>query len=213
MQAKKLVNSRGLTYVTSSLEKKELLSLTERSHSDQASMISTQESGEKLETEDSKHGGSGHGGIGYFINASAAYDIAASAAAYLHSQTKSILPFSSTNVSVKHSENGSIDDEVTKSSVKAVTKTVTSVISSEEDVKQSVADDLNSIVSSPCEWFICDDKLNGTRYFIIQVHKMLSQCHVFIAYACRLEKTSLTMSGVRITCVMASKFTLRASSV
>lgn len=155
--------------MTSSLEKKELLLLAERGQSDQVGVTQMQEGGEKPTIEDNKHVS-----IGYFIDASAAYDIAASAAAYLHSQTKSILPFSSTSdeeiESAKQNDNCA-DNELKKSSVKAVTNSVTSVISSEEEVKQSVADDLNSIVSSPCEWFICDDKRTATRYFIIQVRK------------------------------------------
>lgn len=32
-----------------------------------------------------------------------------------------------------------------------------------------VADDLNSLWSSPCEWYICDDDESSTRYFVIQV--------------------------------------------
>lgn len=32
-----------------------------------------------------------------------------------------------------------------------------------------VEDDLNSLYSSPCEWYICDDDESSTRYFVIQV--------------------------------------------
>ncbi|CAM8930296.1 unnamed protein product [Rhodiola kirilowii] len=163
IKAKKLVNNRGLSYVTSSLEKKEMLTIAEKDRADQTAETQVQEKVEDNE----------HSSIGHFIDASAAYDIAASAAAYLHSHTKSILPFSSPGD--EDIESGNVDDdEVAKASVKATADSVTSVISSEDEVKQSVADDLNSIVSSPCEWFICDDHRTATRYFVIQGSESLA---------------------------------------
>uniref|UniRef100_A0A7N0TUV7 Fungal lipase-type domain-containing protein n=1 Tax=Kalanchoe fedtschenkoi TaxID=63787 RepID=A0A7N0TUV7_KALFE len=171
IKAKKLVNNRGLTFVTSSLEKRELLSVAEK---DQVTSSSTrvQESSEKVGVQ-----GNDHSSSGYFINAAAAYDIAASAAAYLHSQTKSILPFTSSNdeetKSVNHDDN-SADDDIKHASLKATADSVNSVISSGEGVKQSVADDLNSAASSPCEWFICDDNQTATRYFVIQGSESLA---------------------------------------
>ncbi|KAI9098999.1 hypothetical protein K1719_024766 [Acacia pycnantha] len=53
-------------------------------------------------------------------------------------------------------------------SLMATTDSVTAVVAAEEEVKQAVADDLNSTSSSPCEWFICDDDQSGTRFFVIQ---------------------------------------------
>lgn len=43
-----------------------------------------------------------------------------------------------------------------------------------EKVQQDLAiidggNDLNSLYSSPCEWYICDDNESNTRYFVIQV--------------------------------------------
>ncbi|KAK8565532.1 hypothetical protein V6N12_059090 [Hibiscus sabdariffa] len=46
----------------------------------------------------------------------------------------------------------------------ATTYSVTAVVAAKEEVKQAVADDLNSTHSSPCEWFICDDDQSATRF-------------------------------------------------
>ncbi|KAI3693802.1 hypothetical protein L1987_76754 [Smallanthus sonchifolius] len=103
------------------------------------------------------------------ISASTAYHIAASAASFLHSQTKGIVPF-------KSSENNSSEVNMTEAgvaSLMATTDSVTAVVAAKEEVKQAVADDLNSMHSSPCEWFICDDDEN-TRYFVIQGSESLA---------------------------------------
>lgn len=49
---------------------------------------------------------------------------------------------------------------------------MTAVVAAEEEVKQAVADDLNSSLSSPCDWFICDDHHTATRFFVIQVNQL-----------------------------------------
>lgn len=124
------------------------------------------------ETKEAKNGGSK-------ISASAAYNIAASAASYLHAQTRSILPFKySTDADGKGSPEGSNESlggvnmlNTEFGSLMATTDSVTAVVAAKEEVKQAVADDLNSIRSSPCEWYICDDDQNGTRFFVIQVGK------------------------------------------
>lgn len=116
---------------------------------------------------------------GYRISPSAAYQIAASAASYLHSQTRSILPFKSseTEADKDSPEEGSERSEAVNrmnsevASLMATTDSVTAVVAAKEEVKQAVADDLNSTISSPCEWFVCDDDQSGTRFFVIQVRK------------------------------------------
>ncbi|KAG2320292.1 hypothetical protein Bca4012_053357 [Brassica carinata] len=89
---------------------------------------------------------------------SASYEVVASAASYLHSRTTNILPFTSS------SQN---DDA-------SLTNSVASVVAAEEDVKQAVADDLQSTISSPCHWFICDDDQTLTRFFVIQGSESLA---------------------------------------
>lgn len=156
----------GLRFVTSSLEKKELAAKSEKIPQQVESKQREKEEEEVEERKEPKNSG-------YMISASAAYNIAASAASYLHAQTKSILPFKSSNVvsgeASLDGNNESLDTEV--ASLMATTDSVTAVVAAKEEVKQAVADDLNSIRSSPCEWFICDDDQSGTRFFVIQVGK------------------------------------------
>ncbi|KAK7278194.1 hypothetical protein RJT34_23219 [Clitoria ternatea] len=162
----KLFKQYGLRLVTSSIEKKDLAAAAEKDP-------------EKVETDEKEEGeekGKESKNGGYKIRASAAYNIAASAASYLHYQTKNIFPFKSSNAvdgegSLEESNqsfNGvnMIDTEV--ASLMATTDSVTAVVAAKEEVKQAVADDLNSAQSSPCEWFVCDDDQSGTRYFVIQ---------------------------------------------
>lgn len=112
------------------------------------------------------------------ISASAVYHIAASAASYLHSHTTSFLSRSPLNGDMpkrtigRDDDVGVMNEEV--ASLMATTESVTSVVAAKEEVKQAVADDLNSTHSSPCEWFACDDDQSGTRYFVIQGSETLA---------------------------------------
>lgn len=172
MQPGNLLRCYGLRLVTSSIEKKELAAKAE---TNQESAESQEE--EKLPMDDEE--GNKHKGNGYRISASAAYQIAASAASYLHSHTRAILPFkSSKNGDGECEETGGSCNDVTimnseMASFMATTDSVTAVVAAKEEVKQAVADDLNSTHSSPCEWFICDDDQSGTRFFVIQVIKLI----------------------------------------
>ncbi|CBI36930.3 unnamed protein product, partial [Vitis vinifera] len=127
-----LLKNHGLRFVTSSVEKREMTTKAE------------------------KEQGSDE------LSASAAYQIAASAASYLHSRTRSILPFKSSKA------------EIEVASFMATTDSVTAVVAAKEEVKQAVADDLNSVLTTPCEWFICDDDRTGTRFFVIQGSESLA---------------------------------------
>ena len=161
----KLLKHYGLRFVTSSLEKKELAAKSEKS---------PQEVESKEKQEEAKEANNG----GYRVSATAAYSIAASAASYLHAQTRSILPFKSSNTATGEGSNTCLDGvnmmNTEVESLMATTDSVTAVVAAKEEVKQAVADDLNSIRSSPCEWFICDDNQRGTRYFVIQGSESLA---------------------------------------
>ena len=133
----------GLRFVTSSAEKTELALKAQVS-----AETKPKEEDEEVEDEENK-------------GASAAYEVVASAASYLQSRTTNILPFPSS------SKND--DEEESSSSSSSLTSSVTCVVAAEEDVKQAVADDLKSTISSPCDWFICDDDQTLTRFFVIQV--------------------------------------------
>ncbi|KAL4286180.1 hypothetical protein S83_065368 [Arachis hypogaea] len=167
----KLLKHYGLRFVTSSIEKRELTATAAAEKNPQ------EEEGNKKEDEQRKEQKNG----GYRISASAAFNIAASAASYLHAQTRSILPFKSSNHAAsqdslegmkKSVDIGMTDAEM--ASLMATTDSVTAVVAAKEEVKQAVADDLNSTHSSPCEWFICDNDQSHTRYFVIQGSETLA---------------------------------------
>ncbi|ESW35159.1 hypothetical protein PHAVU_001G211900 [Phaseolus vulgaris] len=164
-----LLKNHGLRFVTSSIEKKKLAVAAEKNQTSAA--IPKEEANEKDvgETKEKKNGGR-------MICACTAYEIAASAASYLRTQTKSILPFTSSNAvegegSHEASNKSFNGDKMTKTeeaALKATTDSVTAVVAANEDVKQAFADHLSSTTSSPCEWFVCDDDKTATRYFVIQ---------------------------------------------
>jgi len=57
-------------------------------------------------------------------------------------------------------------------SLTATTDSVTTMVAAKEEVKQGVADDLNSTHSTPCEWFVYHDDKSATRCIAIQVGKL-----------------------------------------
>ncbi|XVF72719.1 hypothetical protein PTKIN_Ptkin12aG0142800 [Pterospermum kingtungense] len=174
-----LLKYRGLRMVTSSIEKREFAKKAEKNHEKMDVSSENQEAqrnkNDVAEVQEQKN-------IGYRISASAAYQIAASAASYLHSHTRTILPFKSSNPessmgsSKDGSGSGSSTDTINSdvASLMATTDSVTAVVAAKEEVKQAVADDLKSTHSSPCEWFICDDDQSATRFFVIQGSESLA---------------------------------------
>lgn len=69
---------------------------------------------------------------------------------------------------------------VKKSEVAAfvAASTMTAVIAAEENEKMEAAKKLQSLQSSPCEWFVCDDYSTYTHCFVIQVtHPILHYTH------------------------------------
>ncbi|OVA02557.1 Lipase [Macleaya cordata] len=161
-----LLKRQGLRFVTSSVEKK-------------ANSMNANEkpsSADKVEEEEKKKKN------GYRVSPSIAYHVAASAASYLQSRTRSILPFKSskseTTEEAPEVNNGTNEDtEITSSEVAsfvATTNSLTAVVAAKEEMKQAVAKDLNSVHSSPCEWFICDDDQSATRFFVIQGSESLA---------------------------------------
>lgn len=176
LQPDRLLKYHGLHYVTSSLEKKAVLSNAEGSTPQQDK--SPAEPTAKMEEGNMIHGENVVG-----ISASVAYRIVASAAAYLQSQTKNVLPQRTQraerrddpSISAISNEDEAAVTSSQMASFVATTNSVTAVIAGEEEMKDAVAEDLNSASSSPCEWFICDDDKSRTRYFVIQV-KLQSFC-------------------------------------
>lgn len=173
IQPQNLLRAHALRFVTSSIEKKELLAAKTEKHEESAAIQETKDTlKEDKEGKEQKNNG-------YRISPSAAYHIAASAASYLHSHTRSILPFKSSKDEADQDSpeesggRGSVVNMMNSdmASLMATTDSVTSVVAAKEEVKQAVADDLSSTHSSPCDWFICDDDQSATRFLVIQVIK------------------------------------------
>ncbi|EHA8591533.1 phospholipase A1 PLIP2, chloroplastic [Cocos nucifera] len=170
-----LLKFHGLRFVTSSLEKRGRSSGSDKDQMPSQDEEPKEETGEGEENEKQQENG-------YGISASTAYQIAASAASYLQSQTIGILPFRSKKAERgKDSTEGGRETEVEggiasskEASFVATTNSVTAMVAGKEEMKAAVAKDLNSSQSSPCEWFICDDDGSGTRYFAIQGSESLA---------------------------------------
>ncbi|KAL2323698.1 hypothetical protein Fmac_028077 [Flemingia macrophylla] len=165
----KLLRQYGMRFVTSSIEKKELAATAEKD----PQKVEINEKEKEEEKKDPKHGE-------YNVRENASYNIAASAASYLHSRTRSIFPFKSSHAAEGSLEgsNESLDSvnmiNTEVASLMATTDSMTAVVAAKEEVKQAVADDLNSVHSTPCEWFVCDDDQSGTRLFAIQGSETLA---------------------------------------
>ncbi|XP_052171688.1 phospholipase A1 PLIP1, chloroplastic [Diospyros lotus] len=161
IKAMDLRRSHSLILVTSSLEKKAKAAiLKEKFDQDSttcapvASSDATNELDHKKAAEsEEKH-----------MNPAAAYEIAASAACFVHSRAKDPLSEESSTPRVYESE---VAAQVAES-------TITVVVAAGEKEKQKAAKDLQSLHSSPCEWFVCDDPSTYTRCFIIQGSDSLS---------------------------------------
>ncbi|KAL0459750.1 UNVERIFIED_CONTAM: Phospholipase A1 PLIP2, chloroplastic [Sesamum latifolium] len=186
IKPRNLLRYHGLRFVTSSLEKKERSSNVEREKlSGEEGQKEAQDAAEAQDAEgngrEQPEGGEARSDQNR-ISASVAYQIAASAASYLHSHTKSILRFKSSNLMPdenlpEESDGGTGNVDMINqdmASLMATTDSVTAVVAAKEEVKQAVADDLNSTCSSPCEWFVCDDDQSATRFFVIQGSESLA---------------------------------------
>lgn len=171
----------GLKYVTSSLVKKaEAAAIKSRLEQDstQLPVVSLEESksigitsGDGVVDSEQKHP----------IRASVAYEIAASAASYVQSKAKNMFSSASElepedlRKSGEEEEEGGEEGECSprlyKSEVAAymAASTMTAVVAAGEREKSEAAKDLQSLHSSPCEWFVCDDSSTYTRCFVIQV--------------------------------------------
>ncbi|XVF22117.1 hypothetical protein REPUB_Repub12eG0146200 [Reevesia pubescens] len=166
-----LLKYRGLRMVTSSIEKRELAMKAEKNHEKIGVSSENHEAQRNIKDDVEGHERKSIGSC-----------IAASAASYLHSHTRAILPFKSprpesSKDSFKDDSGSESRADVVNSDVAtlmATTDSVTAVVAAKEEVKQAVADDLNSTHSSPCEWFICDADQSATRFFVIQGSESLA---------------------------------------
>ncbi|KAG8363262.1 hypothetical protein BUALT_Bualt19G0003900 [Buddleja alternifolia] len=145
----------GLEFVTSSLEKKEAAAAIK----DKVDHDSTRVSISSPETITTPITESPRAKPPARLRSSAAYEIAASAASYVQSQAKDLI-----------SEPELSGDGIYKSEMAAcvAASAMTAVVAAGEEEKERAAKDLQSLHSSPCEWFVCDDSSIYSRCFIIQ---------------------------------------------
>ncbi|KAG0486859.1 hypothetical protein HPP92_008954 [Vanilla planifolia] len=98
---------------------------------------------------------------------SVAYDIASSAASYIHNRAKNLFLGSQANTAPQaRGTQGRMYKSKVATYVAA--SSVTAVVAAEEKARLEAASDLQSLHSSPCEWFVCDEPNTRTRCFVIQ---------------------------------------------
>lgn len=138
------------------------------------------------------------------LRSSAAYEIAASAAFYVQSQTKDVK-----DDHQEEEEEESSSPRVYKSEMAAsvAASTMTAVIAADENQKQEAARDLQSIHSSPCEWFVCDDSSIYTRCFVIQVIKTFRITLALALDSCKCGKNIVTRWDSEIKELISSQRT------
>ncbi|CAM0881734.1 unnamed protein product [Alopecurus aequalis] len=94
-----------------------------------------------------------------------AYEVAASAASYVQARARGLLSLRGQQQAPSGDQ-----DRLYNSGMAAyvAASTVTAVVAAEDDARQEAARDLRSPLSSPCQWFICDEADKRTRCFVIQ---------------------------------------------
>ncbi|KAH0731356.1 hypothetical protein KY285_004025 [Solanum tuberosum] len=175
IKARDLERCYGLDFVTSSLVKKaEAMAIKAKFDKDsiRVPVPSSDNSADKTEEIEHKR----------LPPPLVAYDIAASAASYVQSRAKGLLSVGSESklvvddATLKANKGCSADEKdnssqrVYKSEMAAyvAASTMTTMVAADEKQKLEAARDLQSLQSSPCEWFICDDFTTCTRCFVIQ---------------------------------------------
>ncbi|KAK9147288.1 hypothetical protein Scep_006045 [Stephania cephalantha] len=170
-----LQTQHGLRFVTSSLHKKAEAALIAKLDQDSTRVGPTSPSTPSIERETNHNRP---------IRSPAAYDIAASAASYVRSRAKHILALAKSSHTekivdhVRGEESAREDVEGACSSPSRLytsemaayvaASTMTAVVAAEETARQQAAKDLQSLHSSPCEWFVCEDPDTCTLCFVTQ---------------------------------------------
>lgn len=126
------------------------------------------------------------------IRSHLAYEVAASAASYVHARARGLLSFG-TPPTQQQAAHGS---RLYNSGVAAymAASTVTAVVAAEDEARQEAARDLRSPLSSPCEWFVCDEADARTRCFVIQGSDSLASWQANLLF----EPTEFEGTGVLV---------------
>lgn len=169
LQREDLRRHYGLEFVTSSLEKKAAAAAIRDKIEQDSVRVGVAEI-EEGETSSSNA-----------CSSSAAYEIAATAASFVQSQTEHLIALGS---EPRLSEEGeklleeadeghasvSLRKHKSERAACAAADAMTALVAAGEKEKEKAARDLQSLHSAPCEWFVCDDSDIYTRCFVIQVN-------------------------------------------
>lgn len=194
VQAVDLRRYYDLEFVTSSLVKKaEAAAFTATTSELGDDSTCTAESSSAIESESGKSGNSNKKRLNN--RTSAAYEIAASAASFVHSHAKDLLfhgsesqqenidmSLESNEEKYLHKDERSTtrvyrSDAGSEVAAYVTASTMTAVVAAGDKEKEEAATALQTLQSSPCEWFVCDDSSIYTRCFVIQV--TIINCVVF----------------------------------
>ncbi|XP_021748680.1 uncharacterized protein LOC110714475 [Chenopodium quinoa] len=164
LKAHDLQQYHGLHFITSSLEKKaKAIALNAILAKDSAHQ--QEDNLENLQQRD------------YVVSPSVAYEIAASAACHVQNRAKKE-SHPSTSGDAFYAANREVCPVPrgynSEMAAQMAATTMTTVVAAKEKEKQAAAKELQSLHSSPCEWFICDDPSTHVRYFVIQGSESLA---------------------------------------
>ncbi|KAL9228990.1 hypothetical protein vseg_004510 [Gypsophila vaccaria] len=186
--------NHGLQIVTSSLEKKaEAIAVKARLDKDSTHLegesLAILESNSKTPVSKQNH----------TVRSSVAYEIAASAASHVQCHTKN------ENYSCKCGGVAMNDDKCplkrecnSGRAAQMAASTMTAVVAARDREKDQVSKELQSLHSSPCEWFICDDPATNVRYIVIQGSESLAswQANLFFEPTNFEETDALVHRGI-----------------
>ncbi|KAK3026587.1 hypothetical protein RJ639_041607 [Escallonia herrerae] len=192
IKAEDLRRYYDLDFVTSSLEKKAEAAAIQAKIDQDSTRVPVATSSPK----ESDPGKSENTQQKRLTKPSVAYEIAASAASYVQSHAKDLLSLRSEQqnegddaVLSEKEEQPQEEDErssprVYNSEVAAyvAATTMTAVVAAGEKERQEAAKDLQSVHSSPCEWFVCDDSSIYTRCFVIQGSDSMASWHANLLF-------------------------------
>ncbi|KAL6842570.1 hypothetical protein ACP4OV_027414 [Aristida adscensionis] len=134
------------------------------------------------------------------IRSHLAYEVAASAASYVHARARGLLPFGGQQDRRRRQQAGGEGGRLYNSGMAAyvAASTVTAVVAAEDEARQEAARDLRSPLSSPCEWFACDEADGAgaapTRCFVIQGSDSLASWQANLLF----EPTEFEGTGVLV---------------
>uniref|UniRef100_A0ACD5VIS4 Uncharacterized protein n=1 Tax=Avena sativa TaxID=4498 RepID=A0ACD5VIS4_AVESA len=120
-----------------------------------------------------------------------AYEVAASAASYVQRRARGLL-----SLRGQQQPPSGDQDRLYNSGMAAyvAASTVTAVVAAEDEARQEAARDLRSPLSSPCQWFVCDEADASTRCFVIQGSDSVASWQANLLF----EPTTFENTGVLV---------------